>query len=99
MNDLLGTIFRVRGFVMAAVLVLAVATLATMALVFLLSLQLRRREIESMQKIGGSRGRIRGVLAVEILAVLGLGILIAIALALLTSWYATSVTRALIALS
>jgi hypothetical protein len=29
------------------------ATLATMALVFVLSLQLRRREIETMRKIGG----------------------------------------------
>ena len=63
MDDLLGTIFTVRGYVMVAVLIVGVATLATMILVFILSLQLRRREMETMQKIGGSRSRIRGLVA------------------------------------
>ncbi len=99
MDDLLGTIFAVRRYVMVAVIILAVATLATMALVFILSLQLRRREMETMQKIGGSKARIRGLVVVEILGVLGSGVLVAGALSALTGWFATTVTRMLIALS
>jgi putative ABC transport system permease protein len=79
--------------------VLAVATLATMALVFMLSLQLRRREIETMEKIGGSKARVRSLVAVEILGVLGSGVIVASVLSALTGWFATTVTRMLIALS
>jgi putative ABC transport system permease protein len=99
MDDLLGTIFTVRGYVMAAVLIVGFATLATMVLVFTLSLQLRRREMETMQKIGGCRSRIRGLVAVEIFAVLGCGVLVAGILSALTGWFATAVTRMLVALS
>jgi putative ABC transport system permease protein len=99
MADLLGTIFTVRSYVMAAVIVLAVATLATMTLVFILSLQLRRREMETMQKIGGSKLRIRAIEAVEIVGVLGSGLLVASGLSALTYWFATTVTRTFIALS
>jgi putative ABC transport system permease protein len=99
MNDLLGTIFTVRRYVMMGVVVLAAATLATMALVFLLSLQLRRRELETMAKIGGSKPRIRGLVAVEILGVLGFGVLVAGVLSGFTAWFATTVTRMMIALS
>ena len=99
MNDLLGTIFTVRGYVMAAVLIVGVATLATMVLVFILSLQLRRREMETMEKIGGSRLRMRGLVAVEILGVLGTGVLVAGVLSALTGWFATAVTRMFIALA
>ena len=84
---------------MVAAIVLAVATLATMALVFILSLQLRRREMETMQKIGGSKARIHGLVAVEILGVLGSGVLMAGVLSALTGWFATNATRMLIALS
>jgi putative ABC transport system permease protein len=99
MDDLLGTIFTVRGYVMVAVLVVGVATLATMVLVFILSLQLRRREMETMEKIGGSKARIRGLVAVEILGVLGSGVLVAGALSALTGWLAAVVTRMFVALS
>ncbi len=99
MDDLLATIFTVRSYVMVAVMVLAVATLATMTLVFVLSLQLRRREMETMEKIGSSKPRIRALVTVEIVGVLGSGILIAGALSALTSWFATTVTRMLIVLS
>ncbi len=99
MDELLGTILRVRGYIMAAVVVLGLATLATMSLVFILSLQLRRREIETMTKIGGSRARIRGVLAAEIFSVLGAGVLIAGIFSAFAGWIATSVTRMLVALS
>lgn len=98
-DDLLRTVFTVRGYVMAAVIIVGVATLATMVLVFLLSLQLRRREMETMEKIGGSKSRIGGLIAVEILGVLGGGVILASILAALTGWFATTVTRVVVTLS
>lgn len=99
MDDLLGTIFTVRGYVMAAVIIVGIATLATMVLVFVLSLQLRRREMETMEKIGGSRSRIRSLIAVEIMGVLGSGAIVAGILAALCGWLAASMTRLLVSLS
>lgn len=94
MNELLDTILTIQGFVVAAILLVAVATLATAALVFLLSLRLRRREIETMVKIGGSRFNIGVLLASEVVAVLVLGILLAGGLTLLTSRFGAGVIRA-----
>ena len=61
MDNLLSTIFTVQTYVVAAVVFVGLATLLTSILVFLLSLRLRRREIETMIKIGGSRGILRSV--------------------------------------
>ena len=99
MDDLLGTIFTVRGYVLVAAVILGLATLATMTLVFVLSLQLRRREMQAIAKIGGSRIQIVGLVAVEILSVLGAGVLLAAALSALTGWFATAMTRVFILLS
>ena len=98
-DHLLKTIFTVRGYVMVAVLVVAMATLATMTLVFILSLQLRRREMETMERIGGAKNRLRALVACEILGVLGGGLVLAGILSALTGWFATAVTRMLVALS
>ena len=73
MEELLGTIFTVGRYVTFAVLIVGLSTLATMALVFLLSLQLRRRELETMIKIGASRWRVVCILGAEIFGVLCLG--------------------------
>lgn len=98
MGDLLGTIFTVRGYVLVAAIILGLATLATMTLVFVLSLQLRRREMQAIAKIGGSRIQIVGLVAVEILGVLGAGMLLAAALSALTGWFATAMTRVFVSL-
>ncbi|MHC4219643.1 MAG: ABC transporter permease, partial [Planctomycetota bacterium] len=66
MDELLATILTVQSFVVAAVIIVGTATLATASLVVLLSLRLRRREIETMIKIGGSGARIVSVLAAEV---------------------------------
>jgi putative ABC transport system permease protein len=99
MDDLLATIFTVRGYVMVAMLIVGVATFATIALVFVLSLQLRRREMETITKIGGAKMRIRGLVAMEILGVLGGGASLAAALSVLTHWFAPTFTRMLVLLS
>ena len=93
MTELLGTVFTVRGFVVAALALVALATAATAALVFLLSYRLRRREIETMVKIGGSRPSIAALLVSEVVVVLLTSVLLAGALTALTSRFGSEVVR------
>ena len=96
MEDLLDTILTVRNYVMIAVFLVGLATLATMTLVFVLSLQLRRRERETMMKIGGSRGRIAAILTAEIVGVLLAGGLLALLLSVFTLLLAPLATRIIV---
>jgi putative ABC transport system permease protein len=96
MNELLDTILTIQGFVVGAILLVAIATLATAALVFMLSLRLRRREIETMTKIGGSQIYIGSLLASEVVAVLVAGVLLAGGLTVLTSQFGAGIIRALL---
>ena len=67
-----------------------------MALVFLLSLRLRRGEIETMMKIGGSRRRIASILGLEMVGVLGLGLLLSAGLTWGTSQIGPTAIRYLL---
>jgi putative ABC transport system permease protein len=96
MDDLLATILTVQSYVVAAVVIVGLATLATAALVFMLSLRLRRREIQTMIKIGGSPASIFSILASEIVGVLVAGVVLAGALTFLTSRFGADIIRALI---
>ena len=93
MNELLDTILTIQGFVVAAIMLVAAATIATAALVFMLSLRLRRREIETMTKIGGSRLSIGTILVSEVAAVLVLGVFLAGVLTLVTSQFGAGIIR------
>ncbi len=81
-DDLVDTMFSVRDAVLLVSLGLILATVATLALVFALSVRLRRQEIETMRKIGVPRGRLAAVLAVEVLGIVLAAIVIAGALTL-----------------
>jgi putative ABC transport system permease protein len=96
MNGLLATIFTLQSYLIAAVLVIGLATLATAILVFMLSLRLRRREIATMMKIGGSRGRVFAVLVSEIAMVLAVSVLLATGLTLVTAHFGSAIIRSLI---
>ncbi len=96
MDELLGTILTIRGYVVAAIGIVAIATLATAALVFLLSLRLRQREIETMVKIGAARASLAGLLISEVVFVLVLGAGVAGGLTLLTSRFGVAAIRALL---
>ena len=96
MNDLLGTILTVQSFITAGAVIVGIATLATATLVFMLSLRLRRREIETLFKIGGSRLSVASVMASEIVAVLLAGVILAGGLTFLTSQFGSAVIRAFI---
>ena len=94
MEELIATVLTVQSYVVAAFLVVGLSTVATAVLVFLLSLRLRRREIETMIKIGGSRARITSVLATEIVLVLLSSVVLGGLLTALTSWYGSAAIRA-----
>jgi putative ABC transport system permease protein len=96
MDELLDTVLTVQTFVIAAVVVVGISTLATAILVFMLSLRLRRREIETMRKIGGSPARIRWVMFSEVVVVLVAGVIVAAGLTVITSQFGSEAIRAVI---
>jgi len=96
MEELLDTVLTVQNFVMAGAIVVGMATLATVTLVFLLSLRLRRREMETLFKIGGGRLNVAAVMVSEMVAVLVLGTVLAGGLTLLTSQLGSLVIRTLV---
>jgi len=79
-QELLDTVFVVRDYVVLAGAGVAVAAFGIMTLVFALSIRLRKREIETIRKIGGARQRLTGILCVEIAIVVAAGIGLAAAL-------------------
>jgi len=95
-DDLLGTIFTVQNFVVAGMLLVGLAALATAVLVFVLSLRLRKREIETMAKIGGSKLRVAGVLVTEIAVVVLASVVLAGVLTALTTRFASTAVRILL---
>jgi len=96
MDDLIATVVRVRGYVVAVTLLLGSATLLTICSVFLLSVRLRRRELATMEKIGCSRRFVAGVLGAEVGIVFALAACAAGALALLTATFGESLIHGLI---
>ena len=94
MEELLATVFTIESYVVAAIALVACATLATAALVFMLSLRLRRREIETIVKMGGSRGHVAALLVSEVVVVLAAGVTIAAGLTLLTRRFGSDAIRA-----
>jgi len=95
-QELLETVFTIQGFVVAALGLVSATPLTTMALVFSLSLRLRRREIETMVKIGGARLSIAAIVVSEILGVLLAGIVIAGFLTWLIAAFGSDVVRAIV---
>ena len=96
MDELLGTILTVQRFVVAGAVILGLATLASACLVFLLSLRLRRRERDTLFKIGGSRAAVAMVMASEVVVVLAAGVLLAAAMTLATREFGALLVRALV---
>jgi putative ABC transport system permease protein len=96
MDELLETVLTVEAFVIAAVLVVGLSTLATAVLVFMLSLRLRRREIDTMRKIGAARRSIGAVMASEVTGVLIAGVALAAILTGLTSRFGSDIIRSLL---
>jgi len=94
MDELLATVLTVQRFIVAGAVIVGGATLASVALVFMLSLRLRRRERLTLFKIGGSKVSVGLVMASEIIAVLVIGALLATVLTALTSRFGSAAVRA-----
>jgi len=94
MDELLETILTVQSFVVAGAVIVGLATLASASLVFLLSLRLRRREIETLFKIGGSRAAVGTVMVFEVIVVLLTSVVLAGGLTLLTREFGSAAIRA-----
>ena len=86
-QDLLDTVFIVRDYVVLAGVGVAGAAFMIMALVFTLSIRLRKREIETIRKIGGARQRLTAILCTEIVIVVGTGIGLAALFTIIVSHY------------
>jgi putative ABC transport system permease protein len=95
-DELMATVLTIRSYVVAAVGLVSIGTLASAALVFLLSLRLRRQEVETLRKIGASRGSLATLLASEVVGVLLLAGLLAAALTLLTHEFGSGAIRSLL---
>ncbi|MGI9232995.1 MAG: hypothetical protein ACR2RD_05130 [Woeseiaceae bacterium] len=95
-DELLDTILTIQQFIVAAVIIVGLATIATAALVFLLSLRLRQREIDTMHKIGGSRPRIAAMLLAEVVIVVLISSSLAAVMTLLTWRFGPSIMENLV---
>lgn len=65
-DELLATVFRVERFVLGGAALAVLSALTIVTLVFLLLIRLRRRELNTMHRIGGSKARIVGMLMAEV---------------------------------
>jgi putative ABC transport system permease protein len=95
-ESLLGTVFAVRSYVVAALALVGIATLAVTALVFMLSLRLRDREVQTLTRIGAARANVAVLLAAEIAFVLVVGAALAALLTFLTARTGAEAIRALL---
>ena len=84
-SDLLDTVASVKNYILVGSIVVGFATLVTTVLVFILSIRLRQREIMTIRKIGGTRKRIRAILATEIIIVITMSILFAFLLTIIVN--------------
>jgi putative ABC transport system permease protein len=96
MEELLGTVFTVRSYLVAALGLVGIATVATASLVFLLSFRLRQREIDTMVKIGAAPASVTAILSAEVVLVLALGLGAAGLLSFLTERFGSAAIRALL---
>jgi putative ABC transport system permease protein len=93
LSELLSTILTIERFIITALVIVGISTLVIAALVFMLSLRLRKREVLTMNKIGGSRHVVNFLLVSEILFVLVVSALLSTGLTVVTASYASDVIR------
>lgn len=68
-EDLLINIFRIKNFIDAVILIVAIAMILALLLIFSLSIRLRQKEINTIFHLGCSRGTVVQLVAAEILIV------------------------------
>jgi putative ABC transport system permease protein len=96
-REMMDMVFQVKRFFDANAALVAVATSLLLALVIVLSVRLRRREMQTMFRLGCSRLTIVRMLAAELLIILAAGAAITTALVALTLLFAPHILRAVMA--
>ena len=80
-EEILGFVFRLKAFFDANVMLVSLATALFLVLFVLLLVRVRRREVETLFKIGCSRATVVGLFAAEMALVVGAGLALALAAA------------------
>lgn len=75
-EELLDTVVSVKEILTLGAIAVGAATLVIAFLVFTLSIRLRKKEIQTLRYIGAARGRITGVLSLEIILVFAFSLLL-----------------------
>jgi len=86
MDELLATILTLQRYITMGMVLLGGAVGLVVCLVFMLSLRLRRREIETLHKIGGAPGTVRMVCAFEMIFDFLAASILAVLLGLVMIW-------------
>jgi len=93
-NKLFQTILTIQTFVVTALLLVGSAALITVALLLVLSARQRQREMDTLYKIGGQRGRLAFLLSTEAVFVVVIGGVVTLILTALTGHYGADMVRA-----
>ncbi len=94
-EGLLENIFRIRNVLNAVIIFVGTATVLAMILVFVLSLRLRQREIDTIFNIGCSRLTIARLLFTEIVIIVLMSAVICVLLIMLLNHYSHDLVRTL----
>ena len=92
-EQLLAIVFRVKKFFDAATWLIGIVSLLFLVLVTLLTLRLRKREMETMFKLGCSRGTIARLQLAEMAIVLGTSLVLALCVAGLVQRFGTELLQ------
>jgi putative ABC transport system permease protein len=95
-RDLTATIFRIEAILHWIFVLVAAATLMLVALVVMLSLRLRRREVQTMYKLGCSRLKTAELLAGELAIIGATAVVCTAGLTVVTTRYVDELLRRLI---
>ena len=87
-QELIETIFRIKALLDGVVIVVAFATVIAIALVFILSLRLREKEIETIFRLGCSRGAIVSFVLAEIFLIALVSLVLSTGLTVAAGHYA-----------
>ncbi len=96
-EQLLSSIFRIKGFLDSVFFVIAVSTILLLALVVMLSLRLRSNEIQTMYRIGSSRFKIAELLVCEVGIIFAISLGLSLILIFATTKYVSDFIRIFIA--
>jgi len=86
-DEMMELIFRVRRFLDAVFALVLAATILFMVLVLWLSSRIRRREFQTLERIGSGYGTVFALHAVEIVLLLSIAAVIATAVLGMIAWY------------